>query len=51
MQRRKETETEIWCGACARMESKVNFGRRAEAYSGHNYVCKEVASERNRRDN
>jgi len=49
MQRRKETETEIWCGACKRMEPKSNFGKRADAYGGLNYVCRDVASERNRR--
>jgi hypothetical protein len=49
MQPRLETESEIWCGACKRMEPKANFGRRAKTPSGLNYVCKKVVSERNHR--
>ena len=47
MQRRKETETEIWCGACRVMQPKSEFTRCSASPSGLQYHCRAVATERN----
>ena len=49
MQRRAETETELWCGPCARMHAKSDFTRASASPSGFNYACKAVITNRNKR--
>ena len=49
MQRRAETDNELWCGACKMMHRKSAFTRASASPSGYNYACKDVISIRNRR--
>ncbi len=49
MQRRAETDSEIWCGHCREMHIKSAFGRYRKSASGYAYVCKDAVSDLNRR--
>ena len=48
MARRKETEVELWCGACRAMHPKSCFGQDKNSHSGFAYTCKKVVSQRNK---
>lgn len=48
MNRRLETATELWCGACRMMHPKTAFGKDKNSANGIAHSCKTVVSQRNR---
>lgn len=49
MQRRRSTETELWCAGCRAMHQKHEFGKDKNMADGFARNCKVVVSSQNRR--